>query len=236
MAKTTGNGVEEKGASRIDTIYSALSRAILAQELRPGTKLREETIGAHFNVSRTIVRAALNRLHTESLVDFKQNRGAFVASPSLEEARQVFDARLCIEREVIAQLACRITDQQLKALEKHIQSERAINRSNDRATSIILSGEFHMLTAGMAGNQVLADFLGSLISRSSLILAQHSRHHEPECSSDEHGQLLDALRRRDPEAAVAAIESHLAHVIDRANLSAPKQEERSLGDILAQFT
>lgn len=225
----------EAGTSRIDRIYDALARAILAQELLPGTKLSEEEIGAHFNVSRTIVRAALNRLHTEAIVEFKQNRGAFVASPSLEEARQVFEARMCIEREVIGRLVGRITDQQLDKLGKHIESERVANRERDRARSIVLSGEFHILVATMAGNQVLADFLTQLISRSSLILAQHSRHHEPECSADEHAVLVEALRSRDPQAAIAAMADHLSHVVDRANFSPAKQKPKSLGEILSHY-
>ena len=182
MGKEPQAAAGEAGTSRIDRIYDALARAILAQELLPGTKLSEEEIGAHFNVSRTIVRAALNRLHTEAIVEFKQNRG-----------------------------------------------------ERDRARSIVLSGEFHILVATMAGNQVLADFLTQLISRSSLILAQHSRHHEPECSADEHAVLVEALRSRDPQAAIAAMADHLSHVVDRANFSPAKQKPKSLGEILSHY-
>src|SRR3954447_19950765 len=98
MAKAAKPTLDENNGSRIDTIYQALFKAILAQELLPGTKLSEIAIGELFSVSRTIVRAALNRLHTESLVEFRQNRGAFVASTTPEEARQVFEARNAIER------------------------------------------------------------------------------------------------------------------------------------------
>src|SRR4051812_34098253 len=95
-AKT--NSPDSAGETRSGAIYRALFDAILAQELKPGTKLNEETLGSFFKASRTIVRAALTRLHAESLIELKQNRGAFVASPSLTEARQVFEARLCVEK------------------------------------------------------------------------------------------------------------------------------------------
>jgi len=235
MASSTRRPAAKSEQSRIDLIYHALSRAILAQDLLPGTKLSEETIGAHFSVSRTIVRAALNRLHTESLVELKRNRGAFVASPSLEESRQVFEARQCIEREVIALLARKATSAQLDALAAHIQQERTAGDA-DGPAAILLSGEFHILAAHMAGNDVFAGFLNSLISRTSLILAQHGRHEESDCSVDEHVSILEALRSGDADAAVAALADHLHHVLDRVNLFESRRPVRDLQDVLAQYS
>ena len=126
MGKAAVNYLDEKGGSRIDAIYQALFKAIMAQELKPGTKLSEESIGALFSVSRTIVRAALNRLHTESLVEFRQNRGAFVASTTPDEARQVFEARNAIEREIFHRLAAVITDKQLATLKQHLEDEHTV--------------------------------------------------------------------------------------------------------------
>jgi len=235
MAKTSTAETEDKSGSRIDAIYQALFKAILAQELLPGTKLSEETIGSLFSVSRTIVRAALNRLHTESLVEFRQNRGAFVASTTPEEARQVFEARNAIEREVFSKLATVITDKQIANLEEHLRKEERVNADHDHAAAILLSGEFHLLAARMAGNDVLAGFLKSLISRTSLILAQHSTHQESDCSVDEHAAVLEALRERDPKAAAQAIVGHLHEVFERANIGQTKRTERNLSDILSRY-
>lgn len=235
MAKAALSDQDDKSGSRIDTIYEALFRAILAQELLPGTKLSEESIGALFSVSRTIVRAALNRLHTESLVEFRQNRGAFVASTTPEEARQVFEARTTIEREIFAKLATTITDKQIAALEQHHEKEHKVS-AEDNAAAILLSGEFHLLAASMAGNDVLAGFLKSLISRTSLILAQHSTHLESDCSVDEHHKVLNALRSRDANASAAAIVEHLRQVFERANIGQVKRPERNLTEILSRYT
>lgn len=234
MAKTAGTE-DDKSGSRIDAIYQALFKAILAQELVPGTKLSEEAIGSLFSVSRTIVRAALNRLHSESLVEFRQNRGAFVASTTPEEARQVFEARNAIEREIFSRLATVITDKQIASLEAHLEREHAVSDAHDHASAILLSGEFHMLAARMAGNDVLAGFLKSLISRTSLILAQHSTHQDPDCSVDEHAAVLAALRARKPEAAATAIVDHLQQVFERANIGQAKRAERNLSQILARY-
>ncbi len=232
--KARPNG-DDKANTRVDAIYQALSRAILAQELTPGTKLSEEPIGSLFSVSRTIVRAALNRLHSEALVEFRQNRGAFVATTTPDEARQVFEARTAIEREIFSRLAGVITTRQLGELEQHLKREHALEHGGDRAQAIILSGEFHLVAAQMAGNQVLAGFLTLLISRTSLILAQHSMHQESDCSVDEHEAILAALRKRDPQASAEAITDHLRQVYDRANIGISKRAERNLGDILSRY-
>jgi DNA-binding GntR family transcriptional regulator len=233
MAKAANTNIE--AGSKIDSIYQALFRAILARELMPGTKLSEESIGSLFSVSRTIVRAALNRLHTESLVEFRQNRGAFVASTTPEEAQQVFEARSAIEREIFSKLATVITDKQIAMLERHLEKEHAIRRSGDHTAAIVASGEFHLLAAQMAGNEVLAGFLKSLISRTSLVLAQHSIHQETDCSVDEHVAILEALRARDPQASAQTISDHLQQVVEHANIRQTKRVKRDLSELLARY-
>ena len=86
---------------RIEVAREALRQAILEQALKPGTKLPEDEIGAHFGMSRTLVRAVLARLQAEGLVDAQPKRTATVAEPSLAEAREVFEVRRALEAEVI---------------------------------------------------------------------------------------------------------------------------------------
>jgi DNA-binding GntR family transcriptional regulator len=226
---------DDKNGSRVDTIYQALFSAFLARELTPGTKLSEEQIGSLFSVSRTVVRAALNRLHSESLVEFRQNRGAFVATTTPDDARQVFEARSAIEREIFAKLAGSITDKQIATLNQHIEKEKKAHAAGDQAGAILLSGEFHLSAAHMSKNEVLAGFLKSLISRTSLILAQHSTHHESNCGADEHDTILVALRARDAKASAAAIVQHLHKVFERAQIGRAQPVERTLGEILSRY-
>ena len=86
-----------------------------------------------------------------------------------------------------------------------------------------------------AAAALLAGFLKSLISRTSLILVQYSTHHEADCSVDEHVDILNALRSRNPEAAADAIVAHLRHVFERTNIGKPKRAQRDLGEILARY-
>ena len=78
-------------------IVESITAAIIGRLLMPGTKLSEQTIADIFKVSRTLVRQALNQLSRDRLVVLEPARGAFVASPSVEEARQVFEVRQILE-------------------------------------------------------------------------------------------------------------------------------------------
>ena len=83
---------------RAESVYRALRRAIIEQALKPGMKLPEDSIGEQLGVSRTLVREAFGRLAVEGLVELKPNKGASVAYPTLEEARDVFEVRRGLER------------------------------------------------------------------------------------------------------------------------------------------
>src|SRR5690606_34719231 len=80
-------------ASSTETIVNAVMRAIVEHRLLPGAKLVEQKLGDRFGVSRTVVRQALFRLSELKLVRLEPARGAFVAAPSIQEAREVFAVR-----------------------------------------------------------------------------------------------------------------------------------------------
>ena len=91
----------------VPQIRDAIRDAIVERRLSPGTKLSESDVGNLFNVSRTLARAALQALSYEGLVSVEKNRGAFVAYPSPEEARQIFAARRLVEPGLLREAADR---------------------------------------------------------------------------------------------------------------------------------
>ena len=82
-------------------VYQQVFDAILEQRLNPGTKLGEESLSEIFDVSRPVVRWALTKLAHENVVEIKPHRGAFIASPTVEQAHQVFEARRVVEEAVV---------------------------------------------------------------------------------------------------------------------------------------
>ena len=108
---------------RVGTIYRALRRAIIEQALEPGAKLPEDAIGERFGASRTIVRHALGQLAAEGLVELRRNKGAAVATPSWDQARDIFDVRIAMERLVMQRLAGHLTRGQIDQLKAHVDEE-----------------------------------------------------------------------------------------------------------------
>ncbi|MFN3442937.1 MAG: GntR family transcriptional regulator, partial [Rhizobium rosettiformans] len=130
---------------RARAIRDALRDAIVDRRLAPGTKLSEAEVGTLFDVSRTVVRDALQMLAFEGLVKTERNRGAFVSNPSTEEARQVFASRRLIETGIIAAAAERIAPDDIAALREHLKEEaryRTERGANARRAEIKASGDF----------------------------------------------------------------------------------------------
>jgi len=178
----------------------------------PGTKLAEQKLADIFKVSRTIVRQALNRLSRDKLVTLEPARGAHVAEPSVEEARQVFEVRHMLESALVRRLAARITPEQVAQLRAHLMEEQAAIRRVDVPGRTRLLADFHALLAGMLGNHTLAELLSDLLSRCSLIALMYQSAHSAEHSFEEHVALVDALERRDARSAQRLIEAHLLNV------------------------
>ena len=195
-------------------IVESITTAIVERRLAPGTKLAEQKLADIFGVSRTLVRQALNQLSRDRLVTLAPARGAFVATPSVEEARQVFEVRSMIESELARQLAARITDAQLRDLRQHLAEERAAVARTDVPGRTRLLADFHVVLARMLGNQVLAELLEDLLSRSSLISLMYQSSHSAEASFQEHEAVVEALARRDGRAAARLMQAHL-HSVER---------------------
>jgi DNA-binding GntR family transcriptional regulator len=193
-------------------IVESITTAIVERRLAPGTKLAEQKIADIFDVSRTLVRQALNQLSRDRLVTLEPARGAFVAMPSVEEARQVFEVRAMIEAALVRQLAARITDAQITRLRSHLRDEREAIARTDVSGRTRLLADFHVVLARLLGNEVLAQLLADLLSRSSLISLMYQSAHSAEHSQDEHAQIVEALARRDARAAARLMEHHLHNV------------------------
>jgi DNA-binding GntR family transcriptional regulator len=216
-----------------DTIAQAIRRAIIEQALKPGTKLPEDAIGAGFGVSRTIVREALRKLAETGLVEIRRNRGASVARPSWEEARDVFDIRIALERIVVERLAGRLSPPQIAALEAHAaEEEQAAGRGEPR--SVRLATEFHVLLARMTGSGTLLRYVEEAAWRCGLTLTLYSRPHSSECGVSEHREIIAALAGGDAAGAGVVMDHHLKGVVSRA-LIEPTTTAADLTDILRRY-
>jgi DNA-binding GntR family transcriptional regulator len=207
-----GAALADRAASSTQRIVESITQAVIERRLMPGTKRAEQPIADIFGVSRTVVWQALNRLSRDRLVTLEPARGAFVAQPSVEEAQPVFEVRAMLESALVRRLCAYITDEQVAELRRHLAAEQAAVSATDVPGRTRLLADFHVVLARMLGNQVLADLLSDLLSRSSLIPMMVQSSHAARHSADEHVQIVDALERRDVRAAARLMERHLQHV------------------------
>ena len=198
--------------STTSLIAARLTRAIVEHRLQPGTKLAEQKLADHFGVSRTLVRQALFQLSQNRLVRLEPARGAFVAAPSADEARQVFAVRRMLEAEMVRAFMRQVTPAKLRALREHVAREKQAVAQGDAPERTELLGDFHVRMAELMGNQVLAQLLGELISRCALITLMYQSASAAEHSHEEHEAIVTALAAKDEALAVRLMQEHLQHV------------------------
>ncbi|WP_170418850.1 GntR family transcriptional regulator [Ruegeria atlantica] len=212
----------------VDRIYSA----VMEQKLAPRTKLSELALCETFGVGRMRVRRALLLLSSQGIVDLQSNRGAYVACPSADEAREVFVARLMIETGIVRELASSIGENGVKSLRAHVEKEDVARKSDDRTEIIRLSGAFHVELARCNENSVLTRVVRELVTRTSLIVALFGTNQASTCPDDEHASIIDAIVSRDPQSAEEAIRHHLLHVQNSLDLEQTRKAEPDLVKIL----
>lgn len=198
-----------------ELIYRTLAQTLLAGRLSPGSQLIETRLAAIFGVSRERIRKVLHRLGHERLLDLIPNRGSFVSNPTLEQAREIYEARRIIEGGIVGRLAGRLTETQVRRLRAHGKLEHAALHAGDRSLSIRLSGEFHILLAEQTESAFVVRQLQELVSRTSMLVAFFEPAASSECACEEHEDILQALAQGDAARAVKAMHVHLSLIETR---------------------
>lgn len=223
---------DDRPKSQDRRIYEEIFGAILEQRLIPGTKLSEDTLGEIFGVSRTVIRATLQRLSHENIVEIIPHRGAFVARPSVSDAEEVLQARALIEDGIIRAAAARVRPADIRKLRKNVEREQIVLENGDRAKWIRLSGDFHLLLAEIAGNKTMAGFLKELVSRTSLVILEYQKAAQPACDCVDHLQIISALEQGDADKSAKLMGTHLASLKSQLDL----REEGAEPDLYAIFS
>lgn len=215
-----------------ETIAADLALAIHEHRLAPGTKLSEDEVGHVFGVSRTVVRAALHRLAHDRLVELKRNRGAYVAQPTVKEAREVFEARALLEPRTARSAAERVTEADLAALQRHIDEEHAALRAGSAGRALYLSGRFHLEIARIADQATIEEFVTQLVARSSLVIALYWQRRGALCETHAHHALMRAMSNRDGALAEELMKAHLLDLLTSLDLRNRASAPSSLSEAL----
>jgi DNA-binding GntR family transcriptional regulator len=219
-----------------ERIRNTLAAAISEGALKPGTKILEEAIAEHFGVSRTVVRGALGVLESDHLLERKRNRGTFVAEPSIDQAKSLFEARRKLERLLLELVISRATREQLDALELLTDEEEHIHQHGDEKSKTVLSGKFHIVLAELAGNPVLTEMLSKIVARLSLVMSLYEEDRKDDCGADHHRMIVTALKAKDLAKAQDLMEHHLADIEGRVRLTEGQGDRHTFLAVLENFS
>ncbi len=213
-----------------DRLYQELARKLMAElaggRYPIGSRLpAERELAAEYDVSRPTVREAIIALEVQGLVEVRVGSGAYVLRlPGKEEVPgfnitgfELTEARLLFEGEAASLAASQITEEELAKLEDLI---RDIARENqDKSGAEEADRDFHLLIAKATRNNAVLETIEHLwdlrrTSPESAQLHALARSANIKPVVDEHSAILEALRTRSPDAARAAMRTHLSAVLD----------------------
>ena len=213
-------------------IYKRIVESVLDHRLSPGTRLTEDKLCSIFGVSRTRIKPILVRLANEKIITLTHNRGAAVSKPTQQESIEVFETRRLIEPMLLKRFMARAQASDIAHLSNIIAQDRQAQEHGDMHKAIGLTGEFHLYIADHAGHDTLSRLMHELVPRTCWILMAWGsqdkvlRREHAACGCQEHLQLLDAIRLRDPAMAEQLMGSHLLTVENQLNF------EQSLAPVL----
>jgi DNA-binding GntR family transcriptional regulator len=196
-------------------ISDALRDAILTGEFLPGERLVEAQLMTRFGASRFNVRAALQDLAAEGLVEAQRNRGAQVRKVSLDEAVEITEVRMVVEGLIAARAAERVDAARASELDEiGLLMRRAVEAGEHRRYSD-LNQRLHALIRDIAGHRtadrIVGMLRGQLVRHQFMLSLLPGR---PQQSLPQHERIIAAIRDGDAKAAEAAMRDHIASVIE----------------------
>ena len=146
-------------------VYDVLVEMIITRELQPGEHLVEHELAAQLGVSRQPVREALQRMQSEGWVDLRPALGAFVHTPTDDEADQLLAVRTLLEAESARLAALGATPERVEHLWELQRTGETALAAGDQEGLVAANAALHAYLVVLSGNKVLADLIGSVDRR-----------------------------------------------------------------------
>ncbi len=192
-----------------ERIYDEIRHAVVAGDLAPGSRVRQEELAARFGASRLPVRDALRRLESEGLVTLVPNSGAWIAKIDLAECIETYKIRERLETLALSESVPRLTEGDVQALQ---QLATAIEETTEVEAFLRLDRDLHLLSYRRAE---MPRLLG-MIERFWNTTQHYRRAYFKliERSGEwiihaEHRLMMEAIRRRDAEEASRILQGHI---------------------------
>ncbi len=194
-----------------DRAYSELKEHILSDRYPPGTFLAERSLAAELGMSKTPVKAALERLELEGFVVISPQQCVLVRELSPREIAEQYEIRTALESYVVKTMAGKLTAEQRCAIVAQLEEQRLSIERGSIAEQVELDAAFHMMLAEQLGNQTILRVMADLRDRVHRVITRAFRL-SPErfkASYREHIEIAEAIFDGRGEEAASLIWHHL---------------------------
>jgi GntR family transcriptional repressor for pyruvate dehydrogenase complex len=232
--QAAGFGRQVERSTRLsDKVAEAMLETILTRGLRPGDPLpSERELGEQYGVSRTVIREAVRALTSRGVIDARAGRGLSVAQVAPETVStslrlylhgqeqipytKIHEVRAAIEIQIAGLAAGRASDAEIEELREI--TENMHRHADDREQHSLCDVEFHRALARITHNElflIMLDSIGPVLLE--VRRATFSLPNDPDRAYKEHRAIIDAVARRDEEAARGAMRLHLQNAVSDWN-------------------
>jgi DNA-binding GntR family transcriptional regulator len=209
-------------------VENHLREAITGGQLQAGQKLIERELCASMGVSRPSLREALRKLEAEKLIVQVPHRGPEVASISLVEARELYALRSILESYVAHEFTRLASDEAVAQLAVTVRRLKIAGLKKSRSDVLRAKADFYGVLFAGAGNALVQEILGGLMSRVSLLRGTSlMRTDRLQRSIEEISTLLTCIQNRDAEGAQAVSKNHVLN----AEVAALAMLEKQIEDL-----
>ncbi|WP_102127494.1 GntR family transcriptional regulator [Deinococcus planocerae] len=194
-----------------DQAYERLKELVLSEALPPGGFLSERQLAARLGMSKTPVKAGLERLAHEGFLTISPQQGVVVREIPAREIVDLFDIRIALETFTVQRLAGRLTPEQAARLGANVDAQRGAIPQGDVRLSTALDEEFHLLLSEFLGNQEVLRVMLSLRDRLTRVISWVFRRapNRFEASFQDHERILSAVLAGDADLASERVREHL---------------------------
>ncbi len=197
-----------------DTVTEQLRTAIINGDIPPGQRLLEAALAEEFDVSRSIIRAAIARLETERLVEVRARRGAVVIQMSREESMEVCEARALLEWFAAQAAVQKLTAADLAEMRSCAQDMADAFGSKDMMSFVQLDNAFHRKIAACTGNRRVFGLWESLDAQLGALLSSTAdvRRLTPDIVRQRHLRVVEAIETRDVQLVETVLRRHYVDI------------------------
>ena len=192
-------------------VYDEIKKKILCGQYAPGDVLNERRLSEELGISRTPVREALQMLEQDGWLQIETYKGAIVQTFDLRYMKEVSAIRAALEECAVRQAVEHITDEELNELEALVEAQRATVENFRVETFMETDRSFHSYIYDLSKNKELIHLLRNYSDLFRFLGTQAALYTEERRNTtvSEHAAILECLRSRNAEAAVAAIRRHM---------------------------